>query len=107
VKVLRFAGLETTNDVVDAIGTHGPTVTAVLKRYFDFAERSLDLTPESIAHVQRGYSLLFVALLNVVRGDTLAINRVARLTRLYLETDFPGDERRAQRVAGELLTALS
>ena len=56
--------------------------------------------------MQRGYSLLFVALLSVIRADALAINKVARLTRLYLETDFPGDERKAQRIAGELVTAL-
>jgi hypothetical protein len=70
-------------------------------------EEVLGFAPESIDGVQRGYSLLFVALLSVIRGDALAINKVARLTRLYLETDFPGDERRAQRVAGELVGALS
>lgn len=107
VKLLRLAGLETTRDVVAAIEQHGPAVKAALPKYFEFARRSLGFASESIGQVQRGYSLLFVALLSVIRGDALAINKTARLTRLYLETDFPGDERKAQRVAGELVGALN
>ena len=106
VKLLRLAGLETTKDVVEAIAAHGPAVKGSLAKYFEFARRSLGFSAESIEEVQRGYSLLFVALLSVIRADALAINKVARLTRLYLETDFPGDERKAQRIAGELVTAL-
>lgn len=107
VKLLRLAGLETTRDVVAAVAQHGPAVKGALGKYFEFARRSLGFAPESIGQVQRGYSLLFIALLSVIRGDALAINKVARLTRLYLETDFPGDERKAQRIAGELVGALS
>ena len=95
VNVLRLSGLVTTKDVVNAVAHHGPSVRASLPKYFEFARRSLGFAPETIAQVQRGYSLLFVALLSVIRGDALAINKVARLTRLYLETDFPGDERKA------------
>jgi ppGpp synthetase/RelA/SpoT-type nucleotidyltranferase len=107
VKVLRLSGLETTRDVVAAIAQHGPAVKGALGPYFEFARRSLGFAPESIGELRRGYSLLFVALLSVIRGDALAINKVARLTRVYLETDFPGDERKAQRIAGELVSALT
>ena len=107
VKVLRLAGLETTKDVVAALQVHGPAVKGALPKYFEFAQRSLGFAPESIGAVRRGYALLFVALLSVIRGDALAINKVARLTRVYLETDFPGDERKAQRIAGELVSALT
>ncbi len=107
VKLLRLSGLETTRDVVAAIEHHGAAVKDALPKYFEFAKRSLGFAPESIGEVQRGYSLLFVALLSVIRGDTLAINKAGRLTRLYLETDFPGDERRAQKVAGDLMVSLS
>ncbi|MDP1829659.1 MAG: hypothetical protein Q8L48_40715 [Archangium sp.] len=106
VKLLRLAGLETTRDVVAAVAAQGPAVKGALGKYFEFSKRALGFAPESIGHVQRGYSLLFVALLSVIRGDALAINKVARLSRLYLETDFPGDERKAQRVAGELVSSL-
>ena len=90
-----------------AVSQQGPALEGALGKYFEFARRSLGFAPESISVVQRGYSLLFIALLSVIRGDALAINKVARLTRLYLETDFPGDERKAQRIASELVTALS
>ena len=107
VQLLRLAGLETTRDVIAAVAQQGPALHGALGKYFEFARRSLGFAPESISAVQRGYSLLFVALLSVIRGDALAINKVARLTRLYLETDFPGDERKAQRIASELVSALS
>lgn len=107
VKVIRLSGLETTRDVVAAVGTLGSSVKPALEPYFSFAKRSLGFSPESVTRVERGYGLYFVALLSVLRGDALAINKVARLTRLFFETDFPGDERRAQRVAGELVGALS
>lgn len=106
VKVLRLAGLENTREVMEALAQHGPTVKSALPKYFEFARRSLGFSPEAIAQVQRGYSLLFVALLSVVRGEGLAISKAARLARLYLETDFPGDERKAQRIAAELLSSL-
>lgn len=106
VKVLVAAGLSTTADVLRAVAEHHGAVKPALPAYFDLARRSLGFTPESLTEVHRGYSLLFIALLSVLRADALAINKVARLTRLYLDTDFPGDERRAQRVAGELMSAL-
>lgn len=106
VKLLRLAGLENTREVLAALHRQGPSAKGALPKYFEFARRSLGFAPESVAQVQRGYSLLFVALLDVIRGDALAISKAARLTRLYLETDFPGDERKAQRIAAELLSAL-
>ncbi len=107
VKLLRLAGLENTREVMAALEQQGPAVQGALPQYFEFARRSLSFAPESVAQVQRGYSLLFVALLSVIRGEALAISKAARLTRLYLETDFPGDERKAQRIAAELLSSLT
>lgn len=85
VNVLRLAGLVTTRDVVNAVAQHGPSVKSALPKYFEFARRSLNFSPETIVQVQRGYALLFVALLSVIRGD----------------------ERKAQRIASELVGALS
>lgn len=107
VQVLRLAGLETTKDVVAAVERLGPAVPAMLPRYFAFAQGVLGFDRQSVTAVQRGYALLFVALLHVARGEGLQLSAVARLTRLYLETEFPGDERWSHRVAGELFAALS
>lgn len=106
VKVLKAAGLLTTDDVLAAVERHAPEVPAALPSYFSFARSSLAFEPTSIDSVQRGYGLLFVALLSVVRGEGLALDKAARLTRLYEQTEFPGDEPTAQRVAGALLTAF-
>lgn len=107
VQVLRLAGLETTKDTAAAVEQLAEAVPPMLPRYFAFAQRALGFDRQSISAVQRGYSLLFVALLHVARAEGLRLGVVARLARLYLETEFPGDERRSQRVAGELLAALS
>ena len=57
--------------------------------------------------VRRGYGLLFVALLSVVRGSSaLGLEKVTRLARLYEATEFEGDATTAHRVAGALLKAL-
>jgi ppGpp synthetase/RelA/SpoT-type nucleotidyltranferase len=107
VKLLRLAGLETTREVSAALVQHGPQVRPTLERYFAFAKSSLGLSRESVTRVERGYALLFVALLHVLRSDALALEKVTRLGRLFLETDFPGDPRRAQLVAGALVGAWS
>lgn len=107
VKLLRAAVLATTADVLAAVERHGAQVPEALTPYFSFASHSLAFEPTSIDVVHRGYGLLFVALLSVIRGDGLALEKVARLTRLYEQTEFPGDELTAQRVAGALLTAFA
>ena len=42
----------------------------------------------------------------VLRASTLRIDKVARLTQLYRDVDYPEDERAAQHVAGMLVDAF-
>ncbi len=107
VKVLRLSGLETTGAVMRAVERHGPEVKAALASYFAFARQVLGFDADRLPHVQRGYGLLFVAHLAVVRGTELGLSKVARLTRLYRELEFPDDERAAHRVASGLVISLS
>lgn len=107
VKVLLHAGLSKTSDVLAAVEHYGPHVTGALEAYFVFARSQLNFSTSNIDVVRRGYGLLFVALLSVVRSpNTLGIDKVAQLTRLFEETEFQGDTATAQRVAGALLKAL-
>ena len=106
VQVLRLAGLGTTGAVVRALERHGPEVEPMLDPYFAFARRELGFDAGTLTSVQRGYGLLFVAHLSIVRGPELGLSKVARLTRLYQQLEFKDDERAAHRVASGLLTAL-
>ncbi|MFZ5440409.1 MAG: GTP pyrophosphokinase [Myxococcota bacterium] len=107
VDVLRLAGLGTSVAVLDAVARYGGAVVGVLDRYFDFARQVLSFDSGAIDAVQRGYGLLFVAHLAIVRGPELGLSKVSRLTRLYEQLDFPGDERMAHRVASGLVSALA
>lgn len=107
VEVLRLSGLESTAAVLQAVEHHAAEVPTVLPRYLDFAKKELAFDAASLSSVERGYSLLFIAHLAVVRGPALGLSKVARLTRLYQQLEFPRDERTAHRVASAAVTALS
>jgi len=107
VEVLRLSGLASTAAVLQAVEHHAAEVPTVLPRYLDFAKRELAFDAASLSNVERGYSLLFIAHLAVVRGPALGLSKVARLTRLYQQLEFPHDERTAHRVASAAVTALS
>jgi putative GTP pyrophosphokinase len=107
VEVLRLSGLESTTAVLQAVEHHAAEVPNVLPRYIDFAKRELSFDAALLSKVERGYSLLFIAHLVVVRGPALGLSKVARLTRLYQQLEFPNDERAAHRVASAAVAALS
>lgn len=107
VEVLRLSGLESTAAVLQAVEHHAAEVPTVLPRYLEFAKKELAFDAASLSNVERGYSLLFIAHLAVVRGPALGLSKVARLTRLYQQLEFPRDERTAHRVASAAVTALS
>ncbi len=106
VSVLRLTGLDTTGSVLRAVERHGSEVEPVLPRYFEFARQGLGFDAQTMPHVQRGYALLFVAHLAVVRGPELGLSKVTRLTKLYHQLEFPQDEARAHRVASGLISTL-
>ena len=58
------------------------------------------------AQFTRGYGLVFLAHVAILRGPELGLSKVAKLTRLYQELDDPGDEREAHRIATGLVAAL-
>jgi len=106
VDVLHLVGLASTQRVLQAVEHHAAEVPAVLPRYLEFARKELGFDVASLAEVERGYGLLFIAHLHVVRGPELALSKVSRLARLYEQLEFPDDERTATRVASAAVTAL-
>lgn len=106
VKMLRLAGLRTTADVRDAVARHGAEVPRVVAPYADFARGAWQLDLGAMEAVARGYGLVFLAHVAILRGADLGLSKVAKLTRLYLELDEPNDERAAHRIATGLVKAL-
>ena len=102
-----LAGLDTTEALRAAVEEHGPALLSIAPAYFSYAKGALGLDAGSFASVQRGYALFFVAHRAIVQGPELGLGKVSRLTRMYAELDFGGDERRAHEVASGLLAALA
>jgi putative GTP pyrophosphokinase len=107
VKLLHLAGLGTTKELQEALTRHGEHALSVVEPYFQFTERTWQLTAKSLDVVNRCYSLFFLAHVAVLRGPELGINKVTKLQQLYLSLDYPGDERTAQQVASGLVAALT
>ena len=107
VRALTLTDLHTTDAVRKAVIQHGPQLGGFLRSYFQFAETTLGLSAASLESVPRGYALLFIAHLVIVRGAERSLSKVARLTRLYAELDYGGDEARAHQIASQELSLVS
>lgn len=105
-RMLAHAGITTTPALHAACAEHAPHVLAMVVPYFAFARGALALDVDNLPAIQRGYGLFFVAHRAIVRGPELGLSKVARLTRMYAELDFAGDEKRAHEIASGLLSAL-
>lgn len=106
VRMLRLAGLSTTDALRSAVAAHRDHVPRVVPAYFEFAGPAFGLRADELASVQRGYALFFVAHLAILRSPELGLSKVARLTRLYHELDHPNDEGTAHAIASGLARAL-
>lgn len=105
-RMLALSDLKTTIAVQRAVAQFGPLLQPFLPAYFDFAQQTLGLEPSRLESVGRGYSLLFIAHLAILHGHERSLSKVARLTRLYAELDYAGDESRAHAVASQQLARL-
>jgi ppGpp synthetase/RelA/SpoT-type nucleotidyltranferase len=104
--MLAHAGIASTPQLHAAVEEHGPHVLEMVVPYFVFARRALGLDVDDLPAIRRGYSLFFVAHRAMVRAPELGLSKVARLTRMYAELDFAGDEARAHEIASGLVSAL-
>ncbi len=102
VVLCRHAGLRTTRDVLEAVEQHEGRALAFVAPYFEYAANTWRFDAQQLDAIPRGYALFFIAHTAILDGEQLSISKVARLAQAYQELDHPGDERAAQRVAGEL-----
>lgn len=106
LRSLRASGLTRVGDLLRAAQRFRSELRAFAPIYFDFARKHLGFDSSTMIRVDRGYALLFVAHLQVIRSEALLIDRLDHLTRFYQETDFSADPVRARQVArawGEVL----
>ena len=106
LQMLASSGVRNVADARAGILEHQDVIAAMVKPYFAFAWQTWRLSPDRMARIFRGYSLFFLAHVEVLRTSTLRIDKVERLARLYRELDYPDDARMAHQVASMLVDVL-
>lgn len=106
LRALRAAGLRNGHAISDAWMETRDSLALFLKAYNVFARRHWGFDIYSIASVKKGYGLIFIAHLAVLRSHQLQIDQINRLTQFYREIDYPDDAERARRAAHELVAEL-
>jgi len=105
LKMLAVSGVVTVGDARAGVRRHGPAILAMVRPYFQFAWSAWRLAPER-DRVFCGYTLFFLAHVEVLTTSALELDKVERLARLYRELDYPDDARAAQHVASMLVDAF-
>lgn len=105
VGVLHKAGLRSGEQLLSAAARLGGELEDFVPRYFQFSAECLDFPAERVELVQRGYGLLFLGLLSILRSEGLILGKLAALTALYAELDRL-EEKEAHRLANALLSKV-
>ncbi|MBX3232809.1 MAG: hypothetical protein KIT84_43815 [Labilithrix sp.] len=106
LKMLVASGVRTTEDARRGLREHEHAVVAMVEPYFALTEQLWQLTPKRMPRIFRGYSLFFLAHVEVLRTSTLRLEKVERLARLYRELDYPDDAKTAHHVASMFVDAF-
>lgn len=104
--LLRASGLGDTRTLFEAVGASGALVARLVTPYFEVAKQELGLDVTSLREARRGYGLFFLAHAALLKAPELGLSKVARLTRVYQQLDYPDDEAAAHRLASALVGSL-
>ncbi len=104
LKMLAVSGVATVADARAGVQRHADAILAMVGPYFQFAWSAWRLAPDR--DLPCGYTLFFLAHVQVLTTPALDLDKVDRLARLYRELDYPDDARAAQRVASMLVDAF-
>lgn len=105
VKMLRCAGLVTSQDLRDALTQYSEQVPTIIDEYFVFSQQMWRFGRDAVPAIERGYGLFFLAHVAILRGPDLMLSRVARLTAMYQQLDEL-DAQSAHELANGLLQAF-
>jgi len=87
VKVLRRAGLGHVEILGRKLEEKQDMILDFLDPYMDFTKKAFSFGRNDLDRVSRGYSLLILAHLEVLRSASLDIDRIAQVSRFYQDVD--------------------
>jgi len=106
LKMLVSSGVATAEDARRGVQERAHAITAMVEPYFAMTEQLWRLSPRQMPQIFRGYSLFFLAHVEVLRASTLRIEQIDRLARFYRQLDYPDDPKAAHHVASTLVAAF-
>ncbi len=106
LRMLVASGIRTTEDARRGAAEHAAAIAAMVAPYFALTEQLWQLSPRQMPRLPRGYSLIFLAHVVLLRASALRLEKIERLARLYRALDYPEDAKMAHHVASLLVDAF-
>lgn len=106
-RMLTFTGLRNIGELNEKLEQRLEDVAASLPAYFQFSKAMWGLSDSDIKSVERGYCLLFLAHVLLLRESRLEIERIERFSSFYRALDYPDDPALAREAARSLLQAFA
>ena len=100
LKALHAADLKKAHVVLMEVSRNRDLMGAFVEAYFKFTKDQWNFDQSSVESVKRGYGLLFIAHLAIIRSENLVIDRINKLAQFYHIIDFQDDLAKA-RAAGQ------
>jgi len=106
LRFLHASGLKKVHLVLDEALRSQDQFKTFVEAYFKFSQKHWNFGESSVETIKKGYGLLFVAHLALLRSESLVIDKLNRVTQLYHEIDYPDDFEKAKSVGRDLITQL-
>jgi putative GTP pyrophosphokinase len=103
LKALAAADLDTVQKTLSAVNASSDALAPFIPLYFEFAKSALGFDVRQLEEIQKGYGLLFLAHLHLLKTESLALNRMQKFARFYEILDFPEDFGKSRDVASEFI----
>jgi putative GTP pyrophosphokinase len=103
LRALAAADLDTVQKTLSAFTATAASLESFIPLYFEFAKAALGFDVSQLEEIQKGYGLLFLAHLHLLKTESLALNRMQRFARFYETLDFPGDFAKSRDIASQLV----
>ena len=107
LRALRLVDVTTVQSALSAMTEYKNEIAEFVPTYFKFAQSAWGIEKSSITKVERGYSLLFMAHVQLLEAEPLAVNRAKRFVDFYGKLDYPDNPKKAREVAEKLIETVA
>lgn len=106
IRMLLAAEVNNISRLRELFSLHRKDLCFFIRPYFEFTRKTWKFDQQDLETFKRGYSLVFLSHIIVVRGQSLGIERSEKLADFYQQVDYPDDPRMARYVAKIFLETM-